>query len=71
MNAMPASAITRPTSAGRCREMRAGGDLGHNAAECRVAGLAQHRLGQHAAVRVEHGGRRLVAGCFNPEERPI
>ncbi len=52
------------------RQMGAGGDFRHHAAEARVLRLAQHRLGQDAAIGVQDRRGGLVATAFDPQHWP-
>jgi hydroxymethylbilane synthase len=55
---------------GKMREVRAGGNFRHHAAERRmIVKLAQHMLGDDAPVRREDGHRRLIAGGFDGKQR--
>ena len=54
------------------RQMRAGRDLRHHAAEGRVvAFLGQHGLGQDAPAGVQDGGGGFIAGRFDSENRAM
>ena len=59
-----------PDQSGKIPQMRPRRDFRHHAAKRHVLLLAQHRLAQHRAIGRQHGHRRLVARCFDAQNRP-